>query len=169
MKKLIEEVWTALQCQQLQKDAALDAWDGKYRDAVIKMIGSYYELGYEGLESTLKEYPIPRWLIYPSECRAGTMKSIGKNETRNLLYMQGGKGSAVAEILHGNYGAAIQTMSGLYCGQFMEAMQADIDRIYAMQSKNILHPWDDLNSVMLPPEKSFDEIGTIDRTKVYGW
>jgi hypothetical protein len=167
--KLIEEVWTALECQQLQKDAALDAWDGKYRDAVIKMIGSYYELGYEGLESSLTEYPIPRWLIYPSQCRSATMKAIGKDETRSLLSMQGGKGSAAAELLQGNYCAAILTMSGLYYGQFMELMQADIDQIDAMKNKKILHPWDDLSSMMLPPVKTFDEIGTIDRTKVHAW
>jgi hypothetical protein len=169
MRNLIEEVWTALQCQQLQKDAALDAWDGKYREAIIKMIGSYYELGDEGLENSLKKYPIPRWLIYPLEYSAATMKAIGKDETRNLLFMTGGKWSAAAEILQGNYGAAFLTMSGLYYGQFIELMQADIDQIDAMQNKNILYPWDDLSSMMLPPEKIFEEIGTVDRTKVYAW
>jgi hypothetical protein len=166
---LINEVWTALEYQQLQQEAAQHAWDGEYRDAVLKMIGCYYELDCEGLEAALQRHVIPRWLIDPVSHKFGTVKAIGKAETRHILSMSGGGGVVAGEILAGDFGAAVLTMSGLYYGQLIEKMDPDINQIDAMCVSNVRHPWDDLSELMLQPSLTFEEIVEKDMNKAYAW
>lgn len=166
---LIDEVWAALEYQELQKEAAIDAWNGNYRAAIKKMIGCYYELNADGLDEALRCHAIPRWLNDPQSYKHGTVKAIGKDETRFLLSMRRGGGVAAGEILAGDFGAAVLTMSGLYFGRLLDEMDSDINQLEARRVSNIHHPWDDLSDLMLPPPRTFEEIGVRDMTKVYAW
>jgi hypothetical protein len=167
--KLIQELWVAFGYQQLQQEAAMHAWRGEYKEAVMKMVGSYCELELEGFEIQIKQKPVPRWLTDPTTYQVGQVPSIAGELTRRSLASMGGKGGAAAEILAGDYGLAMQTMAGLTFESLLEAMPANIDALEAKRITSTVRPWDDLVVQMKPPVKTWDEIGIRSRAGEVVW
>lgn len=142
---MTQKIHTDFSGQQFQKEAALNSWQGEYRIAVIKMIACYCCLDYGNVERrALQQQSVPNWLDSPVDYSRGNVPPLVTGFTYDRLAREDGNALIAYEILNGDFGLAMQSMSAMILGKAVNELPNDMDEIYLMQIPMVTHPWDDL-------------------------
>jgi hypothetical protein len=137
--------------QKMQQDAAMLAWRGEFRAAVIAMVGSYYKLDCDELESAVVQQYMPAWMSYSKAFQYGQVPAIASEFTRRRLSSMGGYGFLASGILAGNYGSVLVLMGGLSFAALLELSEIELIEFQAKAAQTgNFNPWDDLAKLMKP-------------------
>jgi len=143
--KLTQKIHIGFSGKQFQKEAALNSCQGEYRTAVIKMIACYCCLEYGNVErKALQQQSVPNWLGSPVVYSHGNVPPFVSGFSYEKLAQGNGNELIAYEILNGDFGLAMQSMSAMILGKAVNELPHDMDDIYLMQIPMVTHPWDDL-------------------------
>ena len=148
--ELINEIETVFNDQIFQKEAAIDALNSEYRKAVIKMIGCYYRFDLESIDGDIFYQYVPNWLVYPACYPSKNVHPIGSEYLRCHLSQLNENCLIASEILNGDFGLAMQTMSIMTFSKYLDEWPEDHDFHGVRSIVDISHPWTDVVSQMQP-------------------